>query len=193
MTKIKSTVFTVLAIILAAVLFCTCIFNKSTTTQATAAEVSAPHLSQVNMALDMDTVGNLFPIGFSNEEGLKWTSQNPNVADVRHGMVLPNSIGETIITCTDGTNTAQCKVSVLADKIGKDYSLSTNRNYLNLQIGDSNRVKYTSSGDQPVTVFSNNPDVLKVENERYTALSEGTAIITITDGIKQTQCLVKVS
>lgn len=192
MTRIKSTAFTVLVIILAVVLIGGCFFNKSTVTKASAVEVSAPHLSQVALVLDMDTIGKLFPLGFSNEEYLVWTSQDSNVADVRYGRVLPASPGETIITCTDGTNSAQCKVTVTTGKINTNYRLCADADYLNLQIGDSSAAKYTYTGKQPVTVFSNDPQVLQVENGRYTALSEGTAVITVTDGIKQTQCFVKV-
>lgn len=89
--------------------------------------------------------------------------------------------------CTRGTSGAP---SQTADK---DYVLRQQTNELEVCVGDTGDVEYTYTGTGAVEIFSSNTEVLKVADGRWEAVAAGTAVITCTDGVRNSQCLVTVT
>ena len=75
----------------------------------------------------------------------------------------------------------------------KDYVLRQHTNELEVCVGDTGDVEYTYTGTGSLEIFSSNTEVLLVENGRWEAVAAGTAVITCTDGVRNSQCLVTVT
>ena len=144
------------------------------------------------------------PLNATNQ-AITWTSSNPGVATVTDtGLVTAVSNGVTTITATtqDGGYTATCEVTVELPKnpnipvIGVELNTSRIELYragnIYQLIADVLPIDATN---QVVTWASSNPWVATVSNNGLvTAVSEGTAIITVTteDGKKVAKCTVTV-
>lgn len=187
----------VIALVMVAVLCCACnatapaVKNSSVANDPGAS--SALSLSHSTLVLPSDEVlGKVFPYHTEDPLALEWHTQDSSVAEVSLGLITPVSPGTTEISCTDGVNTARCTVIVTAD-MDTEYTLRMSDNAPTVAAGDTGKVEYTYTGPGAVAVFSNNPQVVQVENGCYTAVSPGTAVITCTDGIYHTQCVVTVT
>ncbi len=128
-----------------------------------------------------------------------WTSKDPEIATVTEtGIVKAAAPGETEITASswDGKITAVCKVTVTAVVVD---SVKLNENELTMELEDTEQLKAqitpANASNQKVTWESSAPDVAAVdENGLVTALSEGTAVITVMteDGQKSDTCEITV-
>ena len=144
------------------------------------------------------------PINATNK-AVMWASSNPGVASVTQaGLVTAVSNGVTTITATtqDGGYTDNCEVRVELPETPNvpvtDIELNTQRITLS-RIGTSYQLKADvmpgNATNQLVTWASSNPSVATVSNNGLvTAVSEGTATITVTteDGQKVATCTVTV-
>ena len=193
----KKMICAVIALVIVATVCCACkpttpvVKNSSVACDPGASSVLTLSHSTLELPLD-GALGKLYPFHTDNPLELQWRTEDSSVAEVSMGIITPVSAGTTVVTCTDGVNTASCTVIVDAN-MGIDYSLWLPSNALPVAVGDTGTVDYTYTGSGAITVFSNDPQVLQVENGCYKAVSAGTAVITCTDGIRHTQCVVTVT
>ena len=193
----KKMICAAIALMIVATVCCACkpttpvVKNSSVACDPGASSVLTLSHSTLELPLD-GTLGKLYPFHTDNPLELQWRTEDSSVAEVSMGIITPVSAGTTVVTCTDGVNTASCTIVVNAD-IDTDYSLQLPNNALSIAVGDTGEVAYTYTGLGAITVFSNNPQILQVENGCYKAVSTGTAVITCTDGIMHTQCVVTVT
>ena len=129
-----------------------------------------------------------------------WNIAPAGVATVVNGVVTPAAPGTATITVTttDGSKTATCTVTVNASTvtvIGVTLEPAT----LTLEEGETEtlvpNVAPANASDNSVTWTSDKPEVATVENGVVTAVSAGTATITVTttDGAKTATCTVTVN
>ena len=162
---------------------------------------------ELNRAGDVYQIeADVTPINATNQT-VKWVSSNPNIATVTDvGLVTAVSNGVATITAItqDGGYTATCEVTVaLLEEPNipvpvTGVELNTSRVELN-RAGDIYQLKAnvlpTDATNRAVTWISSNPWVATVSNNGLvTAVSEGTATITVTteDGQKVATCTVTV-
>ena len=135
------------------------------------------------------------------DKSVKWMSDNSNVATVDEGKVTAVAAGTANITVTtkDGGKTATCAVTVSASNIVAVTGVSVDPKEKLLGIGEELVIKATitpeDATNKKVTWTSDNEAVAKVdESGKVTAISEGTAKITVTteDGGKTATCTVTV-
>ena len=74
-----------------------------------------------------------------------------------------------------------------------DYTLSLSRKSLSLEIGQIGAVSVTYTGTGTLHWMSNDESVATVSNGKITAKKDGTAVITVTDGVKSASCVVTVT
>ena len=130
-------------------------------------------------------------------KNVTWSSNNTEVATVEDGTVTAVSGGKATITVTteDGGHTATCEVSVIIPVTG----VSLSQTELSLAKGGTATLTATvappDATNQNVTWSSNNTAVATVENGTVTAVSEGSATITVTteDGSHTATCEVTVT
>ena len=133
----------------------------------------------------------------ATNQTISWESGNPSVATVEEGLVTAISEGKSIVTVTtaDGGKKATCEVTV---RIIRVTSVSLSKSIINLGIGEDFTLAYQITPDdaenQNVSWESSNTSVATVEDGLVTAVSEGSAVITITteDGAKKASCPVNV-
>ena len=129
-----------------------------------------------------------------------WSSSNPEVATVDNGVVTAVSAGEAIITVTteDGAKTATCKVTVNAPQTVPVTGVTLDKAELTLEEGSTGTLTATvapqNATNNTVTWSSSNPEFVTVANGTVTAVSAGTATITVTtaDGNHKATCTVTV-
>ena len=195
------------------------VFNSNTTVYAHWVNDSMPEKPGVPVTgielstqkINLNRVGDVYqieadvtPINATNK-AVMWASSNPGVASVTQaGLVIAVSNGVTTITATtqDGGYTDNCEVRVELPEAPNvpvtDVELNTQRITLS-RIGTSYQLKAdvmpANATNQSVTWASSNPNVATVTDAGLvTAVSEGTAIITVTteDGQKVATCTVTV-
>ncbi len=136
-----------------------------------------------------------------------WMSDATGVALVDNGVVTAVSAGTATITVTtvDGEKTATCIVTVIeapetpeppatvaveSVQLDTDAAVLTEGDTLTLTA----TVNPANATNKAVTWSTNNPDVATVDNGLVTAVSAGTATITVTtvDGAKTATCTIEV-
>jgi uncharacterized protein YjdB len=128
-----------------------------------------------------------------------WSTSDGSVATVNNGVITPVGIGNATITVStqDGGKTATCAVSVTAPVSGVSLNLAS----LSLTMGGTQTatliatVQPVGTANKNVTWTSDNPGVATVNNGVVTAVSAGSATITVTtvDGNKTATCVVTVA
>lgn len=147
-------------------------------------------------------VATVLPSNATNKN-VTWSSSNTSIATVsKSGLVTANAEGEATITATTevGGFKAVCKITVKDDGtvLINVTGVSLNKTALTLEINQnvtlSETVAPNNATDKSVTWKSSNPAIAKVNNGVVTALTEGTAIITVTtnDGGFEATCEVTV-
>jgi uncharacterized protein YjdB len=146
-------------------------------------------LNQTSLALAIGETRTLTaevsPDNAANKEVL-WTSKAPGVVSVdADGVITAHAIGTAIITAItkDGGKTAQCtvKVTLPVDVIG----VSLDKTAVTMIEGDleflTAEIKPSNATNKNINWTSNNEDVAIVdESGMVTAVSEGSAVITVT-------------
>ncbi len=138
----------------------------------------------------------VYPRTATNQNAV-WSSSNESVATVENGVVNAISVGEAVITITseNGNKTASCTITVLPIQVE---SINLNKTTVSLIAGENETLTYTinpgNATNQHVIWSSDNASVAMVENGVVSAISAGSAIITVTseDGNKTANCLVNV-
>ncbi len=187
---------TLILVLVAAMVCCGCAHTQSAPNGSVANDPVASSdlmLSHAALVLPLDgAMGCLYPFHAEDNAALEWFTEDSAVVEVSGGRLTPVSEGTTVVTCTDGVNSAVCTVTV-RDTAAVDYGLQLSDRELSAEAGDSGKVDYTHTGSGAVVVFSSDPSVLRVENGRWEAVAAGTAYITCTDGMTHTQCRVTVT
>ena len=127
-----------------------------------------------------------------------WSSNNETVATVdNNGKVTAKAAGEAIITAKAGDKTATCTVTVAKADVAVE-SVTLDKTSLDLKVGNNATLKATvepqNATNNTVTWSSSNPEFVTVANGTVTAVSAGTATITVTtaDGNHKATCTVTV-
>lgn len=136
----------------------------------------------------------------ATDASVTWTSDAENVATVKDGVVTAVSAGNAIITVktTDGGFEATCNITVEAAVIkveGVELSQTEATLEIDEQITLTATVKPADATDASVTWSSDAENVATVENGVVTAVSAGTAVITVktTDGEFEATCTITVN
>ena len=135
----------------------------------------------------------------ATNKNLIWTSDNAAVATVQDGKVTAVAKGNATITVIteDGGKTATCSVTV-KEKIYPVVGVSFDKTSIELTEGDITTlipiINPENATNRNVTWSSSNPAVAAVQDGQVTAVSKGTATITVTteDGGKTATCSVTV-
>lgn len=138
----------------------------------------------------------------ATNKNVTWSSDHEAIATVdQNGTVTARRGGQATITVTtvDGSKTATCTVRVRI-QIGEPVqSVGLNKTELALEVGKTGtleaKVEPSDATNKNVTWSSSNSEVATVDNGVVTAVSAGTAIITVTteDGAKTATCKVTVN
>lgn len=138
----------------------------------------------------------------ATNKNVTWSSDHEAVATVdQNGTVTARNGGQAIITVTtaDGSKTATCTVNVRVHIGVPVQSVGLNKTELALEVGKTGTleaiVEPSDATNKNVTWSSSNSEVATVDNGVVTAVSAGTAIITVTteDGAKTATCKVTVN
>ncbi|MBR4353150.1 MAG: Ig-like domain-containing protein [Bacteroidales bacterium] len=132
----------------------------------------------------------------ATDKTVTWSSNNIEVATVdANGKVTAVGGGSATITATAGGKTATCAVTVTVPVTG----VSLNKTTLTLSMNATETLTATvnpsDASNKNITWSSSNTSVATVANGVVTAVSAGTAIITVTteDGGKTATCSVTVN
>lgn len=128
-------------------------------------------------------------------ETLKWTSDNTAVATVKDGVVTAVGSGTAIITVTCGTVSATCTI-----KTGEPQpatSIELDKTAVSLKVGDTATLTATTkpvgAPAEPIVWSVDNSSVATVKDGVITAVSAGTAVVTVTSGTLTATCTVTVA
>lgn len=138
----------------------------------------------------------------SNAENQKvlWSSNTSSVASVKDGIVTAIKVGTATITAKsdDGGKTATCEVTVSA-KVYPVTEVTLNKTSYEMTEGDEFTLTATvnpeNATNKNVSWSSSNTSVATVDNGKVTALTTGTATITVKteDGNKTATCEITVN
>ena len=128
-------------------------------------------------------------------ETVEWTSSNEKVATVSaDGLVTAISIGDAVITATCNGVSATCDVTVEVTPVEM---IELNVTEVSLRVNDTYELKATitpaTATDDTLIWSSSNPEVVTVEDGLLTALTAGTAVITVVNGNVYASCMVTVT
>ena len=117
----------------------------------------------------------------ATNKNVTWTSSNENVATVSGGTVTAVGAGTATITVTDANgNTDTCEVTVTVIALG----VALDKTSVQLNAGETNTLVATiapaDTTDKTLSWVSSNTNVATVVNGTVTAISAGTAAITVT-------------
>ena len=180
----------ILCIVLTAILLCFC--STSVCAEEEKLTMNARSLNlYINQSFQLTVTGTA--------ENLKFSSDNPNIADVSgDGNITAKSLGTTTINAeSSGGLSAQCVVNVLNGVSPKDIVLS--KQDITMKVGESFTIKASvkpEEADQSLTFTNSDNSVLRVDENGYIkALKAGVAVVTIkskSDAVSK-KCIVKVN
>ena len=156
-------------------------------------------LNQTLMQLDVDGSGRLLatvvPSALKNQ--LKWTSSNPQVAEVTaEGVVKANGEGQAVITVSVNGLSASCTVEVSKRVIPVE-SVSLDRTELSMEADETvtltSTVSPADATDRTVDWTVADPEIVSVQDGQVTAHKEGSTVVTASAGGKSASCTVTVS
>ena len=179
------------------------VFSYGCTEDETVKKVESVSINKSSLTL---TVGDNFSLkavikpSDAENKNISWKSSNAGVASVNaSGNVTAVSVGTATITVTteDGAKTATCEVTV-NEKIYNVESVALDQESITLTEGETATLTATitpeNATNKAVTWSSSNEAVATVLEGTITAISAGTATITVTteDGAKTATCEVTV-
>jgi len=135
----------------------------------------------LEVGLSFTLTATIFPENATNQN-LTWTSSDQTIATVANGVVIVTSAGTATITVTteDGNFTATSVVTATISATGVTLNQATATLTAGENITLTATVLPTYATNRNVTWTSNNPAVASVVNGVVTAISAGTATITVT-------------
>lgn len=160
-------------------------------------EPSSVSLDQTEVSLEkgknVTLTASVSPSDASQD--VTWSSSNTDVATVSNGKITAVSTGSAIITAkTSNGKTASCTVTVPAPDAT---SISLNLTSISLEVGKTSTLSSKvnpSEASQDVTWSSSDESIVTVLNGTITAVSKGTATITVkTNNGKAATCKVTVT
>lgn len=126
------------------------------------------------------------PFDADNISDARWSSNNSAVATVdANGMVTAKGAGVAVITLSTGDGIfATCTVTVPSAAKVPVESITVEKRFVVLKAGEKHtpivKVLPEDAGDKTYVLVSSNPSVVRIEADgSITALSKGTAIITV--------------
>ena len=136
----------------------------------------------------------------ATNKNLIWSTSNEDVATVDNGKVTAVSPGTATITVTseDGEKSDECRVTVTR-KVYPVESVTLDKSEIELTEGSETELEATVKPDNATNKkllwTSSDEDIATVDNGKVTAVSPGTATITVTseDGGKSGECRVTVT
>jgi len=155
-----------------------------TTVAVTAISLSPTTASLVVGGETLTLTATISPENATNQ-AITWTSSNTTVATVLNGVITAVAEGTATITVTtqDGNRTATTAVTVTTAIIPVA-SVSLNETTATLEIGETLTLTATvlpeNATNQNITWTSSDNAIATVENGVVTAISDGTATITVT-------------
>lgn len=173
---------------------------KVTVTDPTVAVTSVSmNKSSINMTAG-DTAALTATVSPSNatNKTVVWSSSDSSVASVSSGTVTAKKAGSATITATAGGKSASCAVTVKesAPTTIAVSSVTLDRKAMMMKEGDTGALNYTISPsnatNKAVTWSSSDPTVAEVSGGIVKAKKEGTTLITIKAGDKESSCEVTV-
>ena len=175
---------------------------KATVNGQTTVPVASVELNQTTLELiagkEATLTATVKPDNATNRT-VAWESNATNVATVDNsGKVTAVSEGTATITAKAGEQTATCTVTVTKADVAVE-SVTLNPTTLTLEKGSTGTLTATvapqNATNNTVTWSSSNPEVATVANGTVTAVSAGTATITVTtaDGNHKATCTVTVT
>lgn len=167
-----------------------------TVTNAEAPKEVVLKLHKSSLTLNVDDNSTL-TYEYTGTGTLKWSSSNDSVATVSGGKVTAKSAGEVVITLSDGTRKAQCRVVVNAPANtpttpAATLKINTKEDTVVL-VGNTLQIDFTYTGNKSLTWTSDDTSVMTVNsNGKVTAKSVGYALIEVTDGSLTKRVTLKV-
>ena len=165
-------------------------------------KVTKVELNKTSLTLDVNESETLIATitpGNATDQNVTWESDNTSVATVdTSGKVTAVGAGNTTIKATVDGKSAECSVTVKEAANVPVESVSLDKTSLELTEGGTGTliatVEPSNATNKNVTWSSDNPSVATVNNGVVSAVSEGTATITVTtaDGGKTDTCTVTV-
>lgn len=156
-------------------------------------------LNQTLMHLDEEDSGRLYAtvVPSTLKDQLKWTSSNPQVAEVTaEGVVKANGEGQAVITVSVNGLSASCTVEVSKRVIPVE-SVSLDRTELSMEVDETvtltSTVSPADATDRTVDWTVADPDIVSVQDGQVTAHKEGSTVVTASAGGKSASCTVTVS
>ena len=156
-------------------------------------------LNQKLMHLDEEDSGRLYAtvVPSALKDQLKWTSSNPQVAEVTaEGVVKANGEGKAVITVSVNGLSASCTVEVSKRVIPVE-SVSLDRTELSMEADETvtltSTVSPADATDRTVDWTVADPEIVSVQDGQVTALKEGSTVVTASAGGKSASCTVTVS
>lgn len=116
------------------------------------------------------------------DKNVEWSSSNSDIVSVDNGKVTANSTGTAVISVKNQASslTTSCNVTVTANV----ESISLEKNEYTMLEGSYLTITPIISPDyatdKEYSISSDNDNVIKIENEKLKAISEGTANVTFT-------------
>ena len=164
-----------------------------TVTNAEAPKEVVLKLHKSSLTLNVDDNSTL-TYEYTGTGTLKWSSSNDSVATVSGGKVTAKSAGEVVITLSDGTRNAQCRVVVNAPANTPTATLKINtKEDTVVLVGNTLQIDFTYTGNKSLTWTSDDTSVMTVSsNGKVTAKSVGYAMIKVTDGSLTKRVTLKV-
>ena len=191
----KITLYLIVVIVALATVFTAC---KKDTTAVTGVTLNENTLT-LTVGQEEILVATVLPDDATNKS-VTWSSDNPAVATVLHGVVTARGVGDAIITVTtvDGEKTDVCTVFVQAAPVLVT-DITLNHAVYSLETGDILTLQATvfpaTASNKSVTWSSSDPNLARVDsNGRITAAAVGIVVITATtvDGNKQARCTLDI-
>lgn len=115
---------------------------------------------------------------------LIWSIENQGIVEMHNGIIRALKEGEAIISVStvDGNKTASFKVVVVKEKVVEVDTLSLDKQNIDMILGQKAKLTAIVNPQNAETKFlwsSNNEKVVTVDDGIITALSPGTAVITV--------------
>ena len=160
--------------------------GKVTVEQGVKIGVTSVTLDKTDLTLDVNDTEKLTATVNPNDATNKtvtWKSDKPEIVEVdSNGNVTAKAAGTATITAKAGEQTATCKITVTKADVKVTQITISGKNTLNVN-ETTTLIANVQPGDatnNTVVWTSENPDVVKVENGKVTALMPGQAVIKAT-------------